>query len=102
VVILTVPDGALEEGDVVAWVPCWFAQAANGGTAAVSTATPTDTPFFMGRAYPHWALSKRFRSAAEAAELWKSGTGRSIVGSRPGTTSGQFSSVASTTGRLPT
>jgi hypothetical protein len=56
VVILSVPDGALEDGDVVAWLPCWFAHAANGAMVVVTTTTAKDAPLFMGRAYPNWRM----------------------------------------------
>jgi hypothetical protein len=45
VVILSAPDGALEDGDVVAWLPPWFAHAPNGATAMANTATTKDMPF---------------------------------------------------------
>jgi hypothetical protein len=54
VVILSVPGGALEDGDVVDWLPFWFAHAANGAIVAVTTAAAKGTTLFMGRAYPNW------------------------------------------------
>jgi hypothetical protein len=52
VVILSAPGGALEDGDVVDWLPFWFAHAASGAMLAVSTAAAKGTTLFMGRAYP--------------------------------------------------
>jgi hypothetical protein len=52
VLILSAPGGAPEDGEVVAWLPFWFAHAANGAMLAVSTAAAKGTTLFMGRAYP--------------------------------------------------
>jgi hypothetical protein len=57
VVILSAPAGALEDGDVVDWLPLWFAHAPNGAMVAVSAATAKATSRFMGWAYPDERIS---------------------------------------------
>ncbi|ODR09328.1 hypothetical protein BHQ21_04430 [Mycobacterium sherrisii] len=63
VVIRSVPGAALDEPDVPAWLPCWFAHAASGAMVAVNAAMVTDTGFFMGfswgRIYPRSRPPKR-------------------------------------------
>jgi hypothetical protein len=52
VVILSAPDDAPEDDEVVDWLPWSLTHAANDAAARESTATVQDALFFIGRAYP--------------------------------------------------